>query len=312
MKKLAFVFAGQGSQYVGMGLDFLEQYPELLHLESQANTILGYNTREQCLKDDGSIHHTQYTQPLVLLSSIYAYEALQTLGIHPQGVLGFSLGEYTALYASKVFSFEAILQLVNQRAMIMHDETFHHPGAMAAILGLSREVVDGICQQIGNDVFPANYNSLIQTVISGTEEAIHLAMEEAKKQGAKRAIKLQVSGAFHSPLMSHASKRFEKILQHVAIKTPSIPMYLNTTAQPAEAVSLKEHMVKQISSPVRFVEAIQNMKKDGFTHFIEVGPGSVLSGLIRKIDSELHVINLDHVSDMDILKGWLIEHGFIQ
>ncbi len=312
MSRLAFVFSGQGSQYVGMGIDFLD-YDEKLHLlEGQANVILGYNTRERLTTDDSLIHQTKYTQPLVLLSSIYAYETLKTIGIQPEAVLGFSLGEYTALYASGIFSFEEIITLVQARAHIMHEETIRHPGAMAAILGLSRDVVDTICQTIEHGVYAANYNSLVQTVISGTEEGIHLAIEEAKRRGAKRAVKLQVSGAFHSPLMQGASMRFEEVLKGYTPQEPIYPMYLNTTARPVELASLKREMVKQISSPVRFVEAILEMKKDGFTHFIEIGPGSVLSGLIRKIDGDLQVLNLDHLTDLDLVKGWLKEHGFIQ
>lgn len=312
MGKLAFVFAGQGSQYVNMGLDFLEHQEKLFQFERQANTILGYNTRERIASDDGSIHETQYTQPLVLLSTIYAYETLQSLGIYPDGVCGFSLGEYAALYASKVFSFDEIIKLVSSRASIMHDETKKHPGAMAAILGLSSDVVDNICQEIGDGVYAANYNSPQQTVISGTEEAILRAIEVAKHRGAKRAMKLQVSGAFHSPLMMEASTRFEGVLHVVQPRQPMVPIYLNTTARKANLESIKKEMIKQISSPVRFVEAINEMKKDGFTHFIEVGPGAVLSGLIRKIDSDLHVINCDHYTDIETVKGWLKEHGFIK
>lgn len=312
MGKLAFVFAGQGSQYINMGLDFLEHQEKLVHFERQANAILGYNTRERISSDDGLIHQTQYTQPLVLLSTIYAYETLKSLGINPDGVCGFSLGEYAALYASSVFSFDEIIKLVSSRASIMHDETKKLPGAMAAILGLTSDVVDNICQEIGQGVYAANYNSPQQIVISGTEEAIIRAIEEAKNRGAKRAMRLQVSGAFHSPLMMGASKCFEQILQDVHPKQPMIPLYLNTTAQRAHLESLKKEMVKQISSPVRFVESILEMKKDGFTHFIEVGPGAVLSGLIRKIDGDLHVINCDHYADIETVKGWLKEHGFIK
>lgn len=312
MGKLAFVFAGQGSQYVNMGLDFLDHQEKLFQFERQANTILGYNTRERIASDDGSIHETQYTQPLVLLSTIYAYETLQSLGIYPDGVCGFSLGEYAALYASKVFSFDEIIKLVSSRASIMHDETKKHPGAMAAILGLSSDVVDNICQEIGDSVYAANYNSPQQTVISGTEEAILRAIEVAKHRGVKRAMKLQVSGAFHSPLMMEASTRFEGVLHDVQPRQPMVPIYLNTTARKANLESIKKEMIKQISSPVRFVEAINEMKKDGFTHFIEVGPGAVLSGLIRKIDSDLHVINCDHYTDIETVKGWLKEHGFIK
>ena len=311
MRKLAFVFAGQGSQYVGMGCDFIEAQPELLKLEQQANDVLGYQTREIMSSDLGFIHQTRYTQPLVMLSSIYALESIKQLNIKPDAVLGFSLGEYTALYAAGLFSFQEILDIVKVRASLMDEQTMLQPGKMAALLGLSREQVELLCQEVAG-VYPANFNSPIQTVISGRETEIDLAIEKAKALGAKRALKLNVSGAFHSPLMKDAALKFEAYLKDIPVKDPVYDVYLNTTAQKLNLVQLKSEMVKQIYSSVRFVEAILNMKEEGYTHFLEIGPGSVLSGLIKKIDQNLEVAHIEREADIHEVKGWLKDHGFIK
>lgn len=312
MKKLAFVFAGQGSQYPQMGLDFLEDNLDLNTLSKKADHILGYPSKEVLTGLDCRLNQTKYTQPMILLSSIYAYEYLKTLDIKPEGMLGFSLGEYTALYASGVFSFEETIELVNNRAEFMHQSTQEHQGSMAAILGLpSKDVVD-LLNRLNGSVYPANFNSPIQTVISGTDDMIDIAIIKAKELGCKRAIKLNVSGAFHSPLMLSASTQFEEYIKPFNPKNPSCQVILNTTAKPLLIHELKEEMVKQIISPVRFVEAITYMINEKFTHFIEIGPGTVLSGLIKKIDEHLEVTHISHKNDLDQVKGWLIHHGFIK
>lgn len=310
MNKLAFVFAGQGSQYQGMGLDFKEVNPHLAVFEEKANLILGYQTQDILNSESDKINQTEYTQPLVLLSSIYALETLKQLKVEPSGVLGFSLGEYTALYAANIFSFHDMMELVKSRARFMQEAAQTNQGAMAAILGLTADDVKSLCDELGEGIYPANFNSPVQVVISGTEEKVLKAMELAKIKGAKRAIKLNVSGAFHSPLMSLAGKRFEAFIKPIDANKPRYEIYLNTTAQLLREKELKTEMVKQITSPVRFVEAILNMKDSGYTHFLEIGPGTVLSGLIKKIDGDLEVAHLERASDLDTVKGWLIDHGF--
>lgn len=310
MNKLAFVFAGQGSQYQGMGLDFKEVNPHLATFEENANHILGYQTQDILSSESDKINQTEYTQPLVLLSSIYALETLKQLDIEPSGVLGFSLGEYTALYAANIFSFHDMMELVKTRARFMQEAAQTNQGAMAAILGLTADDVISLCDELGEGIYPANFNSPVQVVISGTEDKVLKAMELAKTKGAKRAIKLNVSGAFHSPLMSIAGNRFEAFIKPFDANKPRYEIYLNTTAQPLNEQELKTEMVKQITSPVRFVEAILNMKDSGYTHFLEIGPGTVLSGLIKKIDGNLEVAHLERASDLDTVKGWLIDHGF--
>ncbi|MFA5525386.1 MAG: ACP S-malonyltransferase [Acholeplasmataceae bacterium] len=311
MGKLALVFAGQGSQYSGMGQDFVEHNTDLLKLEQQANQLLGYRTKD-IVFDEHLLNQTRYTQPLLVLTSIYAFETLSKLGITPKGLLGFSLGEYSALYAAGIFTFEEIINLIKKRAEVMDDQANHQQGKMAAILGLDKDRVENLIIDINDLVYVANYNSPLQTVISGSEHAVDLALEKAKQLGAKRAVKLNVSGAFHSPLMKDASLIFKEYLDVFQPKQPGIDVYLNTTAKPLTINQLKNEMINQMVLPVRFVESILQMKKDGFTHFIEVGPGTVLSGLIKKIDMDLEVTHIGNLTDIENVKGWLIEHGFIK
>ncbi len=314
MGKLGLVFAGQGSQYVGMGLDYIDQFPWFKGKETLASHAVGYDVRSVLEGKTGDLNQTFYTQPLILFSTILAYEALKTLGIKPDGVLGFSLGEYSALYAAEIFPFETIMRLINERARLMEQCAKEHPGKMAAILGLDQHTVQSVCEEASSDglVLPVNYNSPVQIVISGEELAVKKAVEIAKSRGAKRAIELNVSGAFHSPLMYNAGVGLETYLNTVQFHEPIMPIYLNTTAKPMVFERLKQEMVKQIQSPVLFEQSIHQMVQDGFTHLIEIGPGTVLSGLIKKINISLEVTHLDKASELEALKGWITEHGFNQ
>lgn len=313
MNKLGIVFAGQGSQYVGMGLDFIEQNQDLEIKLNQASVLLGYDVKAVLSTDDGKLNQTRYTQPMMFLSTLFAFETLKTLNPHISGLAGFSLGEYSAFYAAELFSFEQMIKLVDYRAKVMDEVSSKTDGKMAAILGLSSRDVEELCKQVSKGIcVAANYNSPVQTVISGNHDAINEAIELAKAKGAKRAILLNVSGAFHSPLMKEAGTKLYQYLKSETNSNPCYPIYMNTTAKPLIITHLFEEMEKQIYSPVLFEQSIHEMVNDGFTHFIEVGPGSVLSGLIKKIDSNLEVANLSKLSDIDNLKGWLISHGFIK
>jgi [acyl-carrier-protein] S-malonyltransferase len=314
MGKLGLVFAGQGSQYVGMGLDYIDQFPMFKGKEILASHALGYDVRSVIEGKTGDLNQTFYTQPLILLSTLLAYEALKTLGLKPDGVLGFSLGEYSAFYAAEIFPFDAIMKLISERARLMEQCAREHPGKMAAILGLDQPTVQSVCEQASSDglVLPVNYNSPVQIVISGEALAVQKAIEIAKSKGAKRAIELNVSGAFHSPLMNSAGQGLERYLNTIQFHEPKLPIYLNTTAKPLVFEKLKQEMVKQIQSPVLFEQSIVQMVQDGYTHFIEIGPGTVLSGLIKKINISLEVTHLDKASELEALKGWIIEHGFNQ
>jgi [acyl-carrier-protein] S-malonyltransferase len=296
-----------------MGLDFVEYFPVLNKQLHQASNILGYDVRETLSTDDGKLNQTRYTQPMMFLSTVFAYEALQSLNPNISGLAGFSLGEYSAFYAANLFSFEQMIHLVDYRAKMMDEVSVSSDGKMAAILGLSSKDVEEVCLNVKKGVcVAANYNSPVQTVISGDHEAVLEAIELAKAKGAKRAILLNVSGAFHSPLMEKAGIKLYQYLKDTAFNDPCYPIYMNTTSKPLIPSQLYEEMKKQIYSPVYFEQSIQEMVKAGFTHFIEVGPGSVLSGLIKKIDSTLEVINLGKYSDIDIVKGWLQNHGLIK
>lgn len=311
MGKLAVVFAGQGSQYLGMGLDFCDINQAAQQKLNLASDILGYDVREILASEQEKMNQTLYTQPLMMLATIIAYDELLNHTSKVEGVLGFSLGEYSAFYATSVFTFEDLLKIISKRALFMHEQAQKYPGKMAAILGLDAQTVDEICSQVSSGiVLSANYNSPVQTVISGESQAVEDAVSLCKEKGAKRAIVLNVSGAFHSPLMKEAGDRLFEVLLSFQANHPDKPLYLNSTSKPLVFHELKEEMKKQIYSPVLFTQSIEHMIEDGFTHFIEVGPGTVLSGLIKKISVNLEVTNLSSIQDLDNLKGWLNTHGF--
>ena len=311
MKKLGVVFAGQGSQSIGMGLDFAHYNPTTKHKLDQASLILGYDVEKVLNSENNEINQTIYTQPLMFLATIFAFDELIKLKVDIKGMCGFSLGEYSAFYGASIFSYENLLKIVNQRAKFMHDESQRYPGKMAAIIGLESSLVHEICEKTTEGiVVVANYNSPIQTVISGEEKAVLKAIDKLKEIGAKRAIPLNVSGAFHSPLMKEAGQKLFDAIKHIESKEPIYDVYMNTTGKQLVYEDIKVEMKNQIFSPVLFNQSILEMKKKGFTHFIEVGPGTVLSGLIKKIDVNLEVTNLSKVEDLERVKGWLIEHGF--
>lgn len=314
MNKLGLVFSGQGSQYTGMGLDFIEFNPLLKEKELQATHILGYDVKEVLSSSDGKLNETKYTQPMILLSTIFAYESFKSFSVEVEAVAGFSLGEYSAFYASEIFNFEQIIRLIDQRSTFMQQCAIQNPGKMAAILGLSPLEVETICQDASSEgiVLCANYNSPVQTVISGEERAVLKAIELSKMRGAKRAIELNVSGAFHSPLMKDAGDQLYNYVKLIPYQEPVFPVYLNTTAEPLDSKDLYKVMKNQIQTPVYFEQTIKNMANRGITHFIEIGPGTVLSGLIKKIDINLEVTNLNKAADLELLKGWLTTHGFIK
>lgn len=312
MHKLALVFAGQGSQYQKMGLDYIEANPMFIEKELAASKILGFDIREVLESEDGRINDTKYAQPLILFSSILAFETFKSLKIEPDAVLGFSLGEYSALYAANIFEFQDMMRIILKRSQFMQECAIKKPGKMAAILGLSKEVVNDVCKVASKEgvILAANYNSPIQIVISGDSHAVLKAMELAKEMGAKRVVELNVSGAFHSPLMNDAAESLYHYVKTIPYQEPKYPIYMNVTAKPLEPNKLYQYMKLQIESAVYFEQSIKNMIENGITHFIEIGPGKVLSGLIKKIDINCEVTNLDKYEDFINLKGWLIENGF--
>lgn len=280
----AYVFPGQGAQFSGMGKELYESSPEAKALMDKANDILGFRITDIMFAGtDEELKATKVTQPAIFIHSVAL--ALCTPGLdRPDMVGGHSLGEFSALVAAGAVSFEDGLKLVAVRANEMQKCCEKVPGTMAAIIGLPTEKVEEICASIDGVVIPANYNCDGQIVISGEKEAVLAACEACKQAGAKRALPLAVSGAFHSPLMEPARAELAKAIEATEVRAPRCPIYQNVTAQPeTDPVRIKENLLKQLTSPVRWTQSVKNMLADGATEFTELGPGTVLQGLVKRI-----------------------------
>ncbi|MBO5729156.1 MAG: ACP S-malonyltransferase [Paludibacteraceae bacterium] len=281
----AYVFPGQGAQFVGMGKDLYESNEQARELFEKANEILGFRITDIMFEGTAEdLKQTKVTQPAVFLHSVIS---AIVLGVEPEMVAGHSLGEFSALVVAKALSFEDGLRLVAARAMAMQKACELNPSVMAAVLGLPDEKVEEVCAGIDGVVVPANYNCPGQLVISGANEAIDVACEKMKEAGAKRAMKLPVGGAFHSPLMEPARVELEAAIRATTYNTPICPVYQNVDAKPyTNPEELKRNSIAQLTGPVRWTQTVQNMVADGATSFRELGPGTVLQGLIKKIAPE--------------------------
>ena len=281
----AYVFPGQGAQFVGMGKDLYESNEQARELFEKANEILGFRITDIMFEGTAEdLKQTKVTQPAVFLHSVIS---AIVLGVEPEMVAGHSLGEFSALVVAKALSFEDGLRLVSARAMAMQKACELNPSVMAAVLGLPDEKVEEVCAQIYGVVVPANYNCPGQLVISGANEAIDVACEKMKEAGAKRALKLPVGGAFHSPLMEPARVELEAAIRATTYNKPICPVYQNVDAKPyTDPEELKRNSIAQLTGPVRWTQTVQNMVADGATSFRELGPGNVLQGLIKKIAPE--------------------------
>jgi [acyl-carrier-protein] S-malonyltransferase len=283
----AFVFPGQGAQFVGMGREVYHRYARAREMFEQANEELGFRITD--LMFDGSdddLKQTRVTQPAIFLHSVILATTLE--GFQPDMVAGHSLGEFSALVANGSLSFSEGLSLVFKRALAMQKACEAQPSAMAAIIGMDDEVVAKVCGETGEVVVPANYNSPGQIVISGSLRGIDLAVEKLSAMGARRAMKLAVGGAFHSPLMEPARAELEEAIESAHFIAPVCPVYQNVNAAPStDPAVIKKNLVAQLTAPVRWTQTVMNMIADGATSFTEVGPGTVLQGLIRKVDSAM-------------------------
>lgn len=292
----SFVFPGQGAQFSGMGKDLYDAYPQARTMMQRANEVLGFNLTEVMFEGtDEALRQTRVTQPAIFLHSIVSCQ-LSTV-LRPDMVAGHSLGEFSALVAAEALHWEDALRLVSQRAQAMQDACELSPGTMAAVLGLPDDQVTEICQQIYNTtpncdnvVVAANFNCPGQVVISGSLSGVDAACKAMKAAGAKRALKLPVGGAFHSPLMQPAAERLQAAIMATTFRTPICPVYQNVSAKgETDKDIIQRQILLQLTSPVRWTQSVQQMIADGATSFYEFGPGDVLKGLIRKINPDVEV-----------------------
>jgi [acyl-carrier-protein] S-malonyltransferase len=322
--KTAFVFPGQGSQHVGMGQDLYETYAKARAIFDEADRVLRFPLSKLCFEGpEEELSDTINTQPAILAMSVACFKVLgtrykeqgkgwenlepRTLNLEPAFVAGHSMGEYTALVATGALDFADGLKLVRERGRVMKEAGELNPGAMAAIIGLNAGTLEGICQEASiqfpaSSVQIANYNSPGQIVISGRKEALGRAMELAREGGAKRVIPLAVSIASHSPLMQPAAEAFASVVAQVDFHQPRVPVVANVTAVPITTVAeIREELVKQLTSTVRWVESVQYMIAQGVTTFVEIGPKDVLTGLIRRIDKSVRTVNVGDLAGVEAL-----------
>lgn len=308
MYKTAFLFPGQGAQYVGMAKDFYEQVEESKDVFERANKVLDFDVIKMCFEENEELNQTEYTQAAMVTACVSILEAVKKKGIKADITAGLSLGEYAALVASDVLSFEDAVALVRKRGIYMSNEVPNGEGSMAAILGLDVETIERICKEVEDEtnmcVQPANYNCPGQIVISGKKEAVLAACDRLKEAGAKRALELKVSGPFHSALLKGAGDKLSEELKKVVVNPMTIPYVSNAKAEIVTDVSqTKELLEKQVYSPVRWQQTMELMIANGVTTFVEIGPGKTLSGFLKKIDKTVTVINIEKIEDLEKLEG---------
>lgn len=309
MSAPAVVFPGQGSQYVGMSRSFYDGFPSAKDAFEEASDVLGFDVARLCFEGPaGELDRTENTQPALLVAGMAAWRALEErFEVNPGCMAGHSLGEYTALVASGAMDFADAVRVVRLRGRYMQESVPAGAGSMCAILGLPPELVDEVCAEASTDqarVVPANINSPQQIVVSGAASAVEKAAALAEEAGAKRVVTLQVSAPSHSPLMAPAAAKLAEELEGVEVSPPGVPVYSNVSASPVDAGSIKDLLSKQLTSPVRWVDIIRNMKSTGVDKVLEVGPGKVLTGLNKRIERSMECANVDKAGDFEKASGF--------
>ncbi|MDD3254014.1 MAG: ACP S-malonyltransferase [Lachnospiraceae bacterium] len=301
MSKIAFIYPGQGAQVCGMGQDFYEQTEIGRAVFDRATELLGFSVPELCFTENDRLDITEYTQAAMVTTSIAMTKVLESKGVKPDVAAGLSLGEYCALYAAGVMSADDAIATVRQRGILMQEAVPTGLGAMAAILAMDAAAIEEVIADI-EGVQIANYNCPGQIVISGKKEAVETACEKLKEAGAKRAIMLNVSGPFHSNMLTGAGEKLGQVLEQVEVHTPAIPYVANVTAAyVTDAADVKPLLMKQVSSSVRWQQSVEAMLADGVDTFIEIGPGKTLAGFMKKIDRTVKVLNIEKLADVDVV-----------
>ena len=299
MSKIAFIYPGQGAQYIGMGQEFYEQTETGKKTFDKASELLGFSMPDLCFKENDQLNITEYTQAAMVTVSIAMTKVLNELGVFADVTAGLSLGEYAALFAAGVMREEDAITVVRQRGILMQEAVPAGIGAMAAILALENETIEKVTKDI-EDVWIANYNCPGQTVISGKKEAVDLACEKLKEAGAKRTLSLNVSGPFHSGMLVQAGEKLGKVLEGISLNTPSIPYVANVMADyVTDASKVRDLLTRQVSSSVRWQQSVEAMIADGTDTFVEIGPGKTLSGFMKKISRDVKVMNIEKLADME-------------
>ena len=302
MNKIAFMFPGQGSFEAGMGRDVAQAVPEAMAVYDEGSAAAGIDLKHLCFDAPvEALVETEVQQPALVATSLAINAALRVRGIVPHYVVGHSVGEFAALGAAESLAPPAAIALVRERGLAMAEAARERPGSMAAILGLADEVVESLCRKIAN-VWPANYNCPGQLVISGQTPAVEECCEEAEREGARRAIKLRVSGAFHSPLVARAADRLRPAIDRVDFKTPTAQFMSTVTAKIEEVQRYRTLLVEQLTAPVRFTQAAGELIGQGVTTFVEVGPGNVLSGLVKRIDRSVKTVSVNNLAALEKLE----------
>src|SRR5437763_7096464 len=305
--KIAFCFPGQGSFEAGMGRDIAEAVPEAMDVYRRGSEACGLDLEHLCFEADAEeLYDTSVQQPALVATSLAVLAAVRARGIEPDVVVGHSVGEFAALAASQAISHDEAIALVRERGLAMAEAAAAHPGSMAAILGLEDEVVERLCRQILG-VWPANYNCPGQIVVSGENPAVDECIERAQEMGARRAVKLKVSGALHSPLVARAADRLRPAIDRVKFQEPVAPFMSTVTARIESAQRMAPLLVDQLTAPVRFTQAASELMREGVKTFVEVGPGNVLSGLVKRIDRGVKAVSINNLAQLDKLPDALAE-----